>query len=507
MPVLRCPVPYLLQADGVSKSYGGVAALRDAHFSLLAGEVHALIGENGAGKSTLAKIIAGAVRADRGSVAIDGRPVTIDSPLDAQRLGIGIIYQELDLFPHLTVGENMAIGNLGLREGPLVRLGRLEAFCRPYLAQVGLTCSLREPAGSLPIGKLQLLAIARALSMNARILVMDEPTSSLSGDAVERLFGLIRELKGRGVATVYVSHKMDEIFRICDRATVLRDGETVGTVDTAATTAPEIIRLMVGRDLQIAARPERRATGEVVLCVDRLTTDKLKSVSFELRRGEVLGVAGLVGAGRSELGAALFGLDPIRSGTVRRGGRPIAPRSPSGAMRQGIGLTPEDRRLEGLMMSMSVLENGTMTVLHRMQTWGFLRGRQETRELSSVAGRMALNCPPLGAEVATLSGGNQQKVLLARWLLLDPDVLFLDDPTRGIDIGAKQDIYRIVDELASAGKGVILVSSELPELLRCCDRIVVLRDGRVTAVYEAKEATQEKIMAAATNSAPTGGGA
>jgi ribose transport system ATP-binding protein len=495
-------LPNLLQVDGVSKHYGGVAALRNAHFALQPGEVHALIGENGAGKSTLAKIIAGAVRADRGSIAVDGRPVTISNPLDAQRLGIGIIYQELDQFPHLTVGENMAIGNLGLREGRLVRFGRMEAFCRPYLDQVGLSCSLRQLAGSMSIGKLQLLAIARALSMKARILVMDEPTSALSGDAVERLFGLIRELKGRGVAMVYVSHKMDEIFRICDRATILRDGETIQTVETSATTAPEIIRLMVGRDLRIAARPERRSTGEVVLSVEDLTTDKLKSVSFELHRGEVLGVAGLVGAGRSELGTALFGLDPIRSGTVRREGRPIAPRSPREAMSHGIGLTPEDRRLAGLMMSMSVLENGTLAVLHRMRTWGFIRGRQEKRELAAVGKQLSLHCPSLGAAVATLSGGNQQKVLLARWLLWDPEVLFLDDPTRGIDVGAKQDIYRIVDDLASAGKGVILVSSELPELLRCCDRILVLSDGRVAAIYDAKEATQEKIMASATNIGP-----
>jgi ABC-type sugar transport system ATPase subunit len=491
-------VPNLLQADGVSKHYGGVAALRNAHFALQAGEVHALIGENGAGKSTLAKILAGAVRADFASIAVDGQPVTIASPLDAQRLGIGIIYQELDLFPHLTVGENMAIGNLGLREGWLVRFGRMEAFCRPYLEQVGLSCGLWQLAGTLPIGKLQLLAIARALSMKARILVMDEPTSALSGDAVERLFGLIRELKGRGVAMVYVSHKMDEIFRICDRATVLRDGETIQTVETGATTAPEIIRLMVGRDLRIAARPERRRTGEVVLSAEDVTTHKLKSVSFELRRGEVLGVAGLVGAGRSELGAALFGLDAIRSGTVRREGRSIAPRSVREAMRHGIGLVPEDRRLEGLMMSMSVLENGTLAVLRRIGTWGFIRGTQERSELLAVAGGLALNCPSLRAAVSTLSGGNQQKVLLSRWLLLDPEVLFLDDPTRGIDIGAKQDIYRIIDELAAAGKGVILVSSELPELLRCCDRIMVLNDGRVTAVYDANDATQEKIMASAT---------
>jgi len=497
-------VANFLQAEVVSKHFGGVAALRGARFTLRPGEVHALIGENGAGKSTLAKILAGAVRPDHAAITLNDRPVTIATPLDAQRLGIGIIYQELDLFPHLTVGENMAIANLRLAEGHLVRPRRLAAFCRPYLDQVGLTCSLRQMAGSLPIGQLQLLAIARALSMDARILIMDEPTSSLSDDAVDRLFSLIRELRTRGVSTVYVSHKMDELFRICDRATVLRDGETVQTVEIATTSPAEIVRLMVGRDLQISERPEHRESGEVLLRVERLSTAKLKSVSFELRRGEVLGVAGLVGAGRSELGAALFGLDPIRGGTIHRDGRPILPRSPHQAMRHGIGLTPEDRRGEGLMMSMSVLENGTMTVLRRMQSWGFLRHVREREALASIAGRLRLNCPSVAAEVATLSGGNQQKVLLARWLLLDPEVLFLDDPTRGIDVGAKQDIYRIIDSLAAGGKGVILVSSELPELLRCSDRILVLRDGSVTAVLDGREATQEKIMAAATHSPASG---
>jgi ABC-type sugar transport system ATPase subunit len=490
----------------VSKHYGGVAALHNAHFALQSGEVHALIGENGAGKSTLAKIIAGAVRADSGTIAIDGGPVTIASPLDAQRLGVGIIYQELDLFPNLSVGENLVIGNLGLEEGFVVRFGRMEAFCRPFLEQVGLSCSLRQMVAGMSIGQMQLLAIARALSMKARILVMDEPTSSLSNDAVERLFGLIRQLKARGVAVIYVSHKMDEILRICDRATVLRDGETVQTLETRTTTATEIIRLMVGRDLRISTRAERHVTGEVLLSAQGLTTGTLRSISFELRRGEVLGVAGLVGAGRSELGAALFGLDPIRSGTLLRGGMPIAPHSPGEAMRHGIGLAPEDRRLEGLMMNMSVLENGTMGVLQRMQTWGFIRGGEEQSALRAVARQVALNCRSMDAPVSTLSGGNQQKVLLSRWLLLDPEVLFLDDPTRGIDVGAKQDIYRIIDDLAAAGKGVILVSSELPELLRCCDRIMVLREGRITAIYDAKEATQEKIMASATHAESPAGG-
>jgi ribose transport system ATP-binding protein len=477
-------VAELLQVDNVSKHYGGVCALKNAHFALRAGEVHALIGENGAGKTTLSRIVAGSALADTANIAIDGRPVNIASPLDAQRLGIGIIYQELDLFPNLTVGENLVIGNLHFREGRLVSPRRIEAFCGPFLERVGLACGPTEVVAALSIGQKQLVAIARALSMNARILLMDEPTSSLFDDAVERLFGLIAELKRAGVSVVYVSHKMDEIFRICDRATVLRDGETIGTVGIAATDASRIIRMMVGRDLQLAARPERHDPGEVVLSVDRLTTDKLRGVSFELRRGEVLGVAGLVGAGRSELGAALFGMHRIRSGSIRARG--------------SIGLVPEDRRLQGLMMRMSVLENSTIAVLPRMQRLGFIHHQQERHELEPLARRLALRCDSIDHPVDHLSGGNQQKVLLARWLLRDPDVLFLDDPARGIDVGAKQDIYGIVDQLAAAGKGVILVSSELPELLRCCDRIMVLSQGRLTAIYDAKEATQENIMAAAT---------
>jgi ABC-type sugar transport system ATPase subunit len=509
---------------GITKRYGGVYALQGASFSLRAGEVHALVGENGAGKSTLARILAGSTRADSGAISIHGARVEIATPLDAQRLGIGIIYQELDLFGNLTTGENIVIGNLHFPEGRLVSFRRMEEFCRPFLDQVGLSCGIRQTAATLSIGQMQLLAIARALSMDARIILMDEPTSSLFDDAAERLFGLIAALKQRGVSTVYVSHKMDEIFRICDRATVLRDGETIGTVEMAGASVNELIRMMVGRELTTAGRTGRRAAGETVLAADKLTTAKLKDVSFELRRGEVLGIAGLVGSGRSELGAALFGIDRIKSGTVRVYGELRSPRSPRDAMASGIGLLPEDRRLEGLMMRMSVLENATLAVLPLLSGLGFIHRRQEHASLAPVARQLALSCaspgaaggsckkisrqakapaPPMSAifsqPVGQLSGGNQQKVLLARWLLLNPTVLFLDDPTRGIDIGAKQDIYRLIDELAAAGKAIILVSSELPELLRCCDRILVLNEGRVAAHYDAAEATQEKIMSAATN--------
>src|SRR5262249_10734579 len=328
----------VLIAEDIAKRYGGVYALKRAHFDLRAGEVHALMGENGAGKSTLARILAGSTRADGGTISIDGHAVHIAHPLDAQRLGIAIIYQELDLFPSLSVRENLLIGNE-------------RAEIRQRLSQWGLDCDLRRPLGSLAIGQQQLVAIARALSLNARILLMDEPTSSLSADAAERLFTLIGELKQREVAIVYVSHKMDEIFRLADRATVLRDGETVGTVEIAQTDANELIRMMVGRELKNAAR-NARTPGEIVLRVSGLTTRKLKEIAFELRRGEVLGIAGLVGSGRSELGAALYGLDPVVRGTIESTAT--------------IGLVPEDRRTQGLMMQMSVLENGTLGVLRQV---------------------------------------------------------------------------------------------------------------------------------------------
>jgi ABC-type sugar transport system ATPase subunit len=488
----------LLEISGVDKHFGGVAALRGASLEVRAGEVHALMGENGAGKSTLGRVVAGIVRADAGSFRVDGQPVSITTPLEAQRLGIGIIHQELDLFPNLSAGENMVIGNLCFREGQWARFRQMETFCRPFLAQVGLTCSLREPVSVLSIGQRQLLAIARALSMNARLLLMDEPTSALFDDAVERLFRLIGGLRERGVSVVYVSHKMDEIFRIADRVTVLRDGQTVGTRDARSTNSGELIRMMVGRELNVAGGPGDGERGAAVLEVEDLCTARLRNVSFTLHRGEVLGIAGLVGAGRSELGAAMFGLDRIRGGSIRLDGADFVPRSPRDAMRRGIGLVPEDRRTEGLMMSMSVRENASFATLGRAQRLGFLRTARERGELAAVARQVALNCPSPETCVIHLSGGNQQKVLLARWLLLHPDILFLDDPTRGIDVGAKQDIYRMIEELSSAGKAVMLVSSELPELLRCCHRILVLREGRLTGVFDAAEATQEKIMAAAT---------
>jgi ABC-type sugar transport system ATPase subunit len=496
-------MPDLLRAEGIEKRYGGVTALRGAGFALAAGEAHALVGENGAGKSTLAKILAGSVRADAGRILIDEKAVAIHNPLDAQRLGIGIIYQELDLFPNLTIGENIVIGNLKFPESWLVDFRRVDAFCRPFLAQAGLDRGPRELVAALAIGQAQLVAVARALSMSARVILMDEPTSSLGEDAAARLFQTIASLKPDGVSIVYVSHKMDEIFRVCDRATVLRDGETAGVIELLGATPQTLVRMMVGRELAAswqAGSPlgPPAPQGQPLLCVTGLTTRKLRDVSFDLRPGEVLGLAGLVGAGRSELGAALFGLDRILGGEIRLRGTPVTPHSPAAAMRLGIGLLPEDRKLQGLMPRMSALENSILTEGGGLRRFGLLSDARERAAVEPLYRRLGLRLGSWSAPVNALSGGSQQKALLARWLLADPDVLFLDDPARGIDVGAKQDIYRIVAELAAAGKGVILVSSELPELLRCADRILVLADGRVAAEFPAAQATQERIMAAAT---------
>ncbi len=494
-------MPPLLKAEQIDKHYDGVHALRKVDFEVAPGEVHALIGENGAGKSTLAKIIAGVVEPDGGGILIDGRRVDIRHPQDAQGLGIGIIFQELDLFPHLTIAENIAIGNMRIERGVMVDFAALDRFCRPYLDQVGLDRDSRTVLADLSIGQMQLVAIARALSLQARLILMDEPTSSLANDAVERLFSLIRSLTQQGVSVVYVSHKMQEIFRIADRITVLRDGQFIGMRQASETGVDEIITMMVGRELKDNTRSASHRPDRVLFSARDLCTAKISGVTFDLHAGEVLGVAGLVGAGRSELGAALFGLDPITAGQIEIRGRRFIPCSPRDAMAAGIGLQPEDRKTDGLMMQMSVKENSTMAVLPTLSRAGFVKAGLETSKARDVLKRTRLKAASYDAVVSSLSGGNQQKVLLARWLLVDPDVLFLDDPTRGIDVGAKQDIYELVEDLASRGKGSIFVSSELPELLRCCDRIMVLHDGRNMGILDAGQATQEQIMALATRSA------
>lgn len=492
-------MPTLLRAEKVTKRFGGVRALSDVSVSFNQGEVHALMGENGAGKSTLGKILAGAIPADSARITVDDRPVTISNPLDAQRLGVSIIFQELDLFPHLSIAENMVIGNLNYQDSLLVRNASMDRFCRPFLEQVGLDIPSSQLLKTLPIGKMQQVAIARALSMNVRLIVMDESTSSLSDESVEQLFELIRRLKSSGVTIAYVSHKMDEVFKICDRVTVLRDGQFVATHDIDKITHRDLIRLMVGREITEQQSQSVNDSGDTLLSVKGLTTHRIKDIHFDLRKGEVLGIAGLVGAGRTGLGAALFGLDRIISGSMKLNCKPYHPRNPRDAMRHGLGLLPEDRKTQGLMMQMGVDENASLSILPRLSKWSFVRRKQERSKTREIYDKTSLKASSGRAPVNSLSGGNQQKVLLARWLLVNPDVIFLDDPTRGVDVGAKQDIYEIIARLSDQGKGILLVSSELPELLRCCHRILVLQDGLLRGTVNVAETTQEEIMSLATH--------
>jgi ABC-type sugar transport system ATPase subunit len=493
----------LLSARKISKHFDGTQALCDVYLDVAAGTVHALVGENGAGKSTLAKIIASAIQPDSGDLLWEGAPFRPRDPMDAQRRGVGMIFQELDLFPHLTVADNLTIGNLQAERSWTLDQRAAKQFCRPLLDEVGLHVRPDVLLGDLSIAQTQLVAIARALGMDARLLILDEPTSALDDEHSERLFGLIGRLKQKGVAMLYVSHKMDEIFRIADRITVLRDGRHIETTATPETNIARVIAGMVGRELD-TAQSKASASGDVLLEVRNLSSRKLRNVSFELRAGEVLGIAGLVGSGRSSLGLGLFGMDPTARGEIRICGKDYTPRSPAHAIASGIGFLPEDRKTQGLMPQMTVEENASMSVLDRLQSFGFVRRAEERQQTAEVTGRLRVKAASASAAITTLSGGNQQKVLLARWLLANPAVMILDDPTRGVDIGAKHDIYEVIRSLCGAGKGVILMSSELPELLHCSDRILVLHEGQVAGVLNRAEATQERIIELATRISDAG---
>jgi ABC-type sugar transport system ATPase subunit len=487
----------LLDVRRISKRFQGTQALSNVDFTVISGEVHALMGENGAGKSTLSKIIAGVVSPDSGDIFWHRERIDIKSPMHAQQLGIGMVFQELDLFPHLTIVENIAIGNTAAREKFLVHPRELAGWCEGFFQQVGLKVHPGTSLRDLSIGQVQLVAIARALSMNARLLLMDEPTSSLTDNGVESLFSLIAQLKSQGVAIVYVSHKIAEIHRIADRITVLRDGMVIGTRNARDVNAKELIAMMVGRALQQRQRPVRETNSQILLDVRGLSTEFLSDINFQLHAGEVLGLAGLVGAGRSELGAALFGLRQIR-GVFRLDANSFVPESPAEAIEMGFCLVPEDRRWEGIFPQMSLMENATIGVLNCFTKYGLLDQLQERSAEASYRSSLSVIAASADIPIALLSGGNQQKVLIARWLMAEPKVLFLDEPTRGIDVGAKEQIYALIDELAAQGKGVILASSELPELFRCCDRIMVLHEGKQAGMLNTEDTSQTEIMARAT---------
>ena len=488
----------MLECRNIHKHYGGVAALKGVSWKLLPGEVHALCGENGAGKSTLARILCGITALDEGEILLEGQPVAWAGPMAARQAGLGIILQELDLFAHLSIAENLAIGNARLEASAWVSPGALKDAARPLLHAVGLELDPALPLGRLSVSQWQLVAIARVLGLDAKIIFMDEPTSALTDDAVERLFGLIRRLKERGVAIVYVSHKMSEIFRICDRVSVMRDGEMIATEACATTSIDQVIQQMVGRAVATTRREKISASGATLLEARAVSTRKLRDVSFTLGRGEILGVAGLVGSGRSEVGRALFGISPITGGAIMVEGSSYAPRHPHDAVTQGIALVPEDRQKEGLVPGMSIRQNATLASLPKYSRSGWIDRAGEAAASTEALASCRTKFADQELPVRSLSGGNQQKVLIGKWLLTHPRICFFDDPTRGIDIGAKDDIYRLVAELAGNGLGVIWVSSELPELLANAHRILVLHEGRCMGILDALKATQEDIMRLAT---------
>lgn len=490
----------LLEMKDIDKSFSGVKVLQQVQFSLEAGEVHALMGENGAGKSTLMKILNGIYARDNGSVRIKGEEQPIPTPSSAQELGIVMIHQELNLIPHLTVMENIFLGReFTLGRTNLIHWGKMKQESTRYLSQLGLKIHPETLVGDLSVGQQQLVEIAKALSMNTEILVLDEPTAALTDREIEGLFRVIDSLKQRGVGMIYISHRMEEIFRICDRITVMRDGRYVGTEQVANTEMDQVVKMMVGREIKDRFPKLDIKFGEEKLRVEGLTRKgMIEDISFSVRAGEIVGISGLMGAGRTEMAKALFGVMPIDSGSIWLNGKPVQIRKPMDAIRAGLALVTEDRKDEGLILSMSIRDNLDLTNLEAVSHLGVLNYAKEEELAKTMINSLRIKSSGSGQEVGSLSGGNQQKVVIGKWLATKPQVLILDEPTRGVDIGAKKEIYDLMNRLASEGVAILMISSELPEVLGMSDRVLVMREGKLTGHFNREEATQEKIMMCAT---------
>ncbi|MGI8476933.1 MAG: sugar ABC transporter ATP-binding protein [Thermomicrobiales bacterium] len=481
----------------VSKRFGATQALDDVSLALFPGEIHALLGENGAGKSTLIKIVTGIQQQDAGELLIDGAAVRVTSSQDAQRLGVAAMYQEPMTFPDLSVAENIFIGHHN--RGRIVDHRRMEREAGEVLARLDVRLDVGEPARGLTLAEQQMGEIAKAISLDARVLIMDEPTASLSAHEVQRLFRIVAGLRAQGVAILFISHRMEEVFEIADRVTILRDGRWISTTPRAELTPASAIRGMVGRNVVELFRRERRTPGAVRLAVDGLSREgRFQGISFELRAGEVLGFAGLVGAGRTDVGLALFGIAPADGGTIELDSAPVTVTSPRQAMGLGIAYSTEDRRQLGLIMPLSIASNVSLPSLPRyLSRFGLVKRTEERASAEEFRKRLSIRAASVDTPTSSLSGGNQQKVVISKWLETKPKVLILDEPTRGIDVGAKVEVHQLVDDLAAAGMAIILISSDLPEVLAMSDRILVMREGRQMGVFDHREATQEKVLSAA----------
>jgi len=491
----------LVEMDGISKDFPGVQALRSCRFELRRGEIHALVGENGAGKSTLMKILAGVYRRDAGRIRLNGTDVDIPTPRAAQQLGISIIHQELSLMPHLTAAQNIFIGREPRARIPFVIDQRkLNEDARTLFQSLNLKVDPQAKVGKLSVAQQQMVEIAKALSYSAQVLIMDEPTATLTDTEIDELFRIIRAVKANGVGVVHISHRLEELKLISDRVTVMRDGQYIATVDTKDASIDRIISMMVGRTIYEAAREIPTANPEVVLDVRGLNRGRMvRDVSFNLRRGEILGLAGLVGAGRTEVARAVFGADRPDSGTILVHGKVARIHSPADAVHLGIGYLSEDRKRFGLAVGMDVETNIVLATLRKFaDAFGRVDFRKTRATAEQRVHRLGIKTPSIKQKVRNLSGGNQQKVVIAKWLTADTEILIFDEPTRGIDVGAKSEIYHLLNELAKQGKAIIMISSELPEILRMSHRIVVMCEGRIRGELSGAEATQEKIMTFAT---------
>ncbi len=494
--------PPALELREVAKAFGAVIALRSGSLILRRGSIHALVGENGAGKSTLVKIVAGLYQRDAGLFLLEGRPADFRNTAEAKAAGIAVIYQEPTLFPDLTVTENVFMGRQ-----PVGRFGRIDrkamrAEVVGLMRRLGVRIDPDRPAEGLSIADQQIIEIAKAISLDAKVLIMDEPTAALSGVEVERLFTVARGLRDEGRALLFISHRFDEVFGLCDTITVMRDGAYISTDPTADTDVAATVRRMVGRDVHDLFPKTEAEIGEPLLEVSGLTMPGMFSdISFTVRAGEIVGLAGLVGAGRSEVARAVFGVDPYASGSVTLAGRPVPPRDPSAAMSRGLALVPEDRRRQGLVIDSTVGQNITAAIRRPLAKLGLITTAVENASARVWASRLEVKTRALDAVAGTLSGGNQQKVVLGKWLATNPKVLIIDEPTRGIDVGTKAEVHRMMSELAGQGLGILMISSELPEVLGMADRVLVMREGRITAEIARRDATSESVMHAATHAA------
>jgi ribose transport system ATP-binding protein len=483
----------------VSKQFPGVLALDDVSFSCYQGEVHAIVGENGAGKSTLMKILSGAYTPDTGQIFIDGEEVIIHNPHHGQDLGVNIIYQEFNLIPYLDIAENIFIGRKPTTKLGLIDYKKMYKLAKEDMEQIGIDIDLKKWISELTVAEQQIVEIIKAVSFTSKIVIMDEPTSALSEDETQQLFGVIKKLVARNITVIFISHRIREIFEIADRVTVLKDSKFVTTKNVNELTESKLVNLMVGRELSKLYPPKNGKRKDLLVSVKNLTRKGVfKDISFDIYKGEIVGLAGLVGAGRTEVARAIFGADQIESGEISINGNHVKIRTPRDAVSHGMGLIPEDRRSHGLVLCLSIRNNIVISILGRISNVLFTNKNKEKQIVNQLIDQLSIKTPTQEFEVQNLSGGNQQKVVLAKWLAVNLQLIIFDEPTRGIDVGAKAEIHRFMRELANKGAGILMISSELPEILGMSDRIVVMCEGEITGVFEGEDLNEERIMHAAT---------